>query len=142
MTRAQAVKRVAERLQGRTPDKFPAYTDADKIVEALDVLGLVKFEEPAPAPMIDCNCTCADKCPQGKIGSRERCYVPAAKATLEGRPVTKIEEPPKKVDPRDVIASVLVLRDGVMRPLNERDAFHVEDALNQAGFQIVPKDAR
>lgn len=28
-------------------------------------------------PLISCDCTYADKCPQGKIGTGERCRIPA-----------------------------------------------------------------
>lgn len=67
MTRDEAIQRINEVNLGQSR--------ADHhLVNALEALGLLKFDE--RATYLQCDCSCADHCPQGRIGSRTRCLIP------------------------------------------------------------------
>lgn len=91
MRLAEAVAKVREALgKGYGPNGQPAADQQGRgLVFALNALGLIAIDpEPdTPVEMIDCTCSCTDRCPQGNVGVKLRCRIPLAKATIDGRPV-------------------------------------------------------
>lgn len=89
--------------------------------------------------LIDCNCSCADECPQGHIGSFHRCRIPLAKATIDGKQIPK----PVKPDARDVLSNMPIppMPAGVQYRMGSIAADDIMERLARAGFKIVRADA-
>ena len=71
MTRKEAEK-IMLKLESNTMN-FDNFS-VDYFLDGLKALGLIKFDEPELIEKF-CDCSCANTCPQGKIGSQMRCKI-------------------------------------------------------------------